>query len=168
MAAIFPEDIFQWIFLNENVWISINISLKFVPRGPINNIPTLVQVMARRRPGLHIQIGWPPEGSPIDTSRPEPRVWSWGVRLRTPHPAWVGLEGAHLWCEQVDQWTQFSSRVRVRVLVQDRGRSPQAGVETHDKCHPNRQSAPYFNEAPIQTTHPGDAPWSFPSPPQPQ
>ena len=47
----FPDDIFKWIFLNdENVWISINISLKFVPRGPINNIPTLVKVMARRRP----------------------------------------------------------------------------------------------------------------------
>ena len=47
----FPDDIFKWIFLNENVWILINISLKFVPRGPINNIPTLVQVMAWRRPG---------------------------------------------------------------------------------------------------------------------
>ena len=47
----FPDDIFKWIFLNENVWISINISLKFVPRGPINNIITLVQVMAWRRPG---------------------------------------------------------------------------------------------------------------------
>ena len=47
----FPDDIFKWIFLNENVWISINISLKFVPRGPINNIPTLVQVMAWRRSG---------------------------------------------------------------------------------------------------------------------
>ena len=47
----FPDDIFKWFFLNENVWISITISLRFVPRGPINNIPTLVQVMARRRPG---------------------------------------------------------------------------------------------------------------------
>ena len=47
----FPDDIFKWIFFNENVWISINISLKFVPRGPINNIPTLVQVMAWCRPG---------------------------------------------------------------------------------------------------------------------
>ena len=47
----FPDDTFKWIFLVENVWISINISLKFVPRGPINNIPTLVQVMAWRRPG---------------------------------------------------------------------------------------------------------------------
>ena len=36
----FPDDIFKWIFLNENVWISINIPLKFVPRGPINNIHT--------------------------------------------------------------------------------------------------------------------------------
>ena len=50
-ARHFPDDIFKWIFLNENVWTSINISLKFVPRGPINNIPTLVQVMAWRRPG---------------------------------------------------------------------------------------------------------------------
>ena len=47
----FPDDIFKWIFLNQNVWISINISLKFVPSGPINNIPTWVQVMAWCRPG---------------------------------------------------------------------------------------------------------------------
>ena len=50
----FPNDIFKWIFLNENVLISIKISLKFVPRGPINNIPTLVQIMAWRRPGAII------------------------------------------------------------------------------------------------------------------
>ena len=42
----FPGDIFKCIFLNESVWISIEISLKFVPKGPINNIPALVQVMA--------------------------------------------------------------------------------------------------------------------------
>ena len=35
----FPDDIIKCIFLNENVYISIKISLKFVPRGPINNIP---------------------------------------------------------------------------------------------------------------------------------
>ena len=51
MAAILPDDIFKWIFLYENVWISINISLKFVPKGPINNIPPLVQIMAWRRTG---------------------------------------------------------------------------------------------------------------------
>ena len=37
--------------MNENILISINISLKFVPNGPINNIPALVQVMVWRRPG---------------------------------------------------------------------------------------------------------------------
>ena len=47
----FPDDIFKRIFLNENVWILIKISLKFVPKGPINNIPALVQIMAWRRPG---------------------------------------------------------------------------------------------------------------------
>ena len=38
-------------FLNENVWITIKISLKFVPKGPINDILVLVQIMAWRRPG---------------------------------------------------------------------------------------------------------------------
>ena len=45
----FPDDIFRCIFLNENILISINISLKFVPNGAINNIPALVQIMAWRR-----------------------------------------------------------------------------------------------------------------------
>ena len=47
----FPDDTFKCIFLNENIYISINISLKFVPKVPINNIPTLVPIMAWRRPG---------------------------------------------------------------------------------------------------------------------
>ena len=47
----FPDDIFKLIFLNETVSISIKISLKFVPMGPINNIPALVQIMAWRWPG---------------------------------------------------------------------------------------------------------------------
>ena len=42
----FPDDILQSIFLNENIWILIKVSLKFVPKGPINKIPTLVQIMA--------------------------------------------------------------------------------------------------------------------------
>ena len=47
----FADDIFKCIFLNENEWISLKISLKFVLKGPINNIPALVQIMAWRRPG---------------------------------------------------------------------------------------------------------------------
>ena len=47
----FADDIFKCIFLNENVWIPIKILLKFIPKGRINNIPALVQIMAWRRPG---------------------------------------------------------------------------------------------------------------------
>ena len=47
----FADDIFKCIFLNENVWISFKISLKFVPKVQINNIPTLVQIMAWCRSG---------------------------------------------------------------------------------------------------------------------
>ena len=47
----FPDGIFKWIFLNGNIWILIKISLKFVLRGSINNIPALVQIMAWCRLG---------------------------------------------------------------------------------------------------------------------
>ena len=47
----FTDDILKCIFLNENVWIPIEISLKFVPKGPIDNIPTLAQIMTWRHPG---------------------------------------------------------------------------------------------------------------------
>ena len=43
------DDIFKRIFFNENVWSSIEISLKFVPKG--SKIPALFQIMAWRRPG---------------------------------------------------------------------------------------------------------------------
>ena len=41
----FADDTFKRIFLNENSKISIKISLKFVPKCPINNIPALVQII---------------------------------------------------------------------------------------------------------------------------
>ena len=40
-----------FIFLNENVWILLEISLKFAPIGQTNNIPALIQIMVWRRPG---------------------------------------------------------------------------------------------------------------------
>ena len=45
----FADDTFKRIFLNGNVRISIMISLNFFPKGPINNNPALVQIMAWRR-----------------------------------------------------------------------------------------------------------------------
>ena len=47
----FPDDIFKCIFLNENLWISIKISVQFVLKDLINDIPALVQIMAWRWPG---------------------------------------------------------------------------------------------------------------------
>ena len=68
----FADDILKCIFLNENVWIPIKIAMEFVPKGSINNIPVLVQIMAWRRPGdkplsepmmlsltRHICVTWP-------------------------------------------------------------------------------------------------------------
>ena len=47
----FADDIFKCIFLNENEWISLRFSLKFVNRVRINTIPSLVQIMTWRLPG---------------------------------------------------------------------------------------------------------------------
>ena len=38
----FADDIFTCIFLNENIWISIKISLMLIPEGSIDNISALV------------------------------------------------------------------------------------------------------------------------------
>ena len=51
MDAISQTTFSSAIFLYENVWIPIRISLKFVPKGPINIIPALVQIMAWCQPG---------------------------------------------------------------------------------------------------------------------
>ena len=45
MAAIFQTKFSNAFILNENVWISIDISIKFVPWTQINNIPALVHIM---------------------------------------------------------------------------------------------------------------------------
>ena len=73
----FPDNIFKWIFLNENVWILIKISLKFVPKGRINNIPALVEIMAWRRPG----------NKPLS----EPMMVSLLTHICITRPQWVNL-----------------------------------------------------------------------------
>ena len=68
----FPDDIFKCIFLHENVWLSIKISLKFVPDGQINNISILFQIMAWRRSSdkpLSIQW-WPSLLTHLCSTRP--------------------------------------------------------------------------------------------------
>ena len=74
----FADDIFKCICLNENVWNPIKISLKFVPMGPINNIPAMVQIMAWRRPG--------------DKPLSEPMVVSLSTHIYVARPQWVMLD----------------------------------------------------------------------------
>ena len=75
----FPDDIFKCIFLNESIWNSIEISLKFVPKGPINNIPALVQIMAWRRPG--------------DKPLSEPLLVCLLTHICVTRPQWVKWQG---------------------------------------------------------------------------
>ena len=73
----FPDDIFK-IFLNENIWMSIKISPKFVPKGPFNDIPALVQIMAWRLTGA----------KPIS----EPMLVSLLTHICVTRPQWVNDE----------------------------------------------------------------------------
>ena len=73
----FPDDIFKCIFLNEDVWILITISLNFVSKGPINNIPTLVQIMAWCWPG----------GKPLS----EPMMVSLLTHICVTRPQWDNI-----------------------------------------------------------------------------
>ena len=47
----FRDDIFKCIFVNKEFWIGIQMSLKFVPKGPIDNKWALVEVMPWRQIG---------------------------------------------------------------------------------------------------------------------
>ena len=60
-GSLFPDDIFRCIFMNEKFCILVRISLKFVPKCPIDNNPALVQIMAWR------QIGNKPLSEPMLT-----------------------------------------------------------------------------------------------------
>ena len=79
----FADDTFKRIFLNENVRISITISLKFVPNGPINNIPSLVQIMAWSRSG--------------DKPLSEPMMVSLPTHICVTRPQWVKQEYCKCW-----------------------------------------------------------------------
>ena len=82
MAANCPDDIFKCIFLNETVWISLKMLLHFIPKGPINIIPALVQTMAWRRPG--------------DKPLFEPMMISLLTHICVTRPQWVNLQKAYL------------------------------------------------------------------------
>ena len=94
----FP-DIFKRIFLNKKISISIKISLKFVPKGPINNIPALVKIMAWHHPG--------------DKPLSEPMMFSLLTHICVTRPRWVNSISGDEWCIYVSidmiDWTIIGS-----------------------------------------------------------
>ena len=68
----FQTHLIQW-----NFRISIKISLKFVPKGPINNKPAFVQIMAWRRSG--------------DKPLSEPMMVSLLTHIYVTRPQWVNM-----------------------------------------------------------------------------
>ena len=71
----YTDNIFKCILLNQNVKISIKISLKFVPKDPIDNIPSLVQIMAWR------PTGYKPLSEPMMVRLP--------MHIYVTQPQWV-------------------------------------------------------------------------------
>ena len=98
MADIFLTTfIFKCIFLNENVWISLKISLKLVPNGPISNIPALVQIMA------WLLLG--------DKPLSEPMMFSLLTHICVTRPQWVNFMSIYIykygWRVEWHRWDIF-------------------------------------------------------------
>ena len=73
--VIFPtafSNAFSW-----NVWIPTKSSFKFVPNGPVNKVPALVQIMAWHWPG--------------DRPLSEPMIVTLAMHLCLTRPQWVKI-----------------------------------------------------------------------------
>ena len=90
--------------MHKNIWISIKISLKFVTKGPINNIPALVQTMAWRRPG--------------DKPLSGPMMVNLLTHICFTRPRWVNLKWIWMDGHIVNKWyhTQKSKACTVYMI----------------------------------------------------
>ena len=92
----FTDDIFKCIFLNENIWILIKISLKCIPNVRIINIPALVQIMAWRRSG--------------DKPLSEPMMVRPTTHICVTRPQWcVTIRHTPYWCVTINSIDSFNS-----------------------------------------------------------
>ena len=100
----FPDDIFKYIFLNENEWIAINVSVKCFPKSVISNILALIEIIVWRHPG--------------DKPSSQPVMVSLLTHICVTRPRWVkwGYEsrlyfkfGTKLYCSKYvrEQWWFF-------------------------------------------------------------
>ena len=93
-GRLFADDTFKRIFLNENITILTKNSLKFVPKGLINNIPALVLIMAWRRPG--------------DKPLSEPMLVSSLTHICVTRPQWVNPYEVIVFVNPLPQHLLFS------------------------------------------------------------
>ena len=97
----FADDVFKCTFLNLNVWISLKMSLKFVPKFPINNIPALVQILTWRRSG--------------DRPLSEPVMVSLLTHICVTRPQWVKVAaGVANICWQKNPWWLITIKVIIK------------------------------------------------------
>ena len=91
----------------ENARILIHISLHFVPLGPINNIPALVQIMAWRRPG--------------DKTLSEPMMVRLPTHICVTRPQWVKHPSGHfaddiLECIFLNEKLLYSDEISIKII----------------------------------------------------
>ena len=91
----FADAIFKCIFWDENAWILIKVSLKFVHKGQSNNIPALVQIMAWRWPG--------------DKPSSEPMMVSLPTHICVTRPQWVNHQLQWWMVAEVRAWISYYS-----------------------------------------------------------
>ena len=111
----FSRRYFKLISLNENVQLSIKISLKFVPRGPINNISALVQIMAWRWPG--------------DKPLSELMVASLLTHIHITRPLWVNQLALANWPQP--NFMTWATWVQSYDLNQKTNTAPQPNEHSH-------------------------------------
>ena len=104
----FPDDIFKCISLKENVWISIKMSLKFVPKGSVHigsdnglephRRQVIITLVRHKKARFDSKMHGSTQKSPVrhknarfDTKMPSPACISWHCHYQTsppPLPPW--------------------------------------------------------------------------------
>ena len=90
---LFADDTYKCIFLNENVWISNKISLKFVSEGLINYMAALFQIMA----------WWWRGNKPL--SEAMMAYWTW-ARFSLGLQLAISISHLHAWCSLLSTESQ--------------------------------------------------------------
>ena len=99
----FADSIFKHIVFNENVWILITSSLKFVPKGPTNKFSALVQIMAWHLPG----------NKPLS----EPMMISLSTHICITRPQWVNSHVFISLAPGRSEWKIYFIKVTFKLIL---------------------------------------------------